>query len=604
MSFYPEDQEDHRKARLDMHILRGLLPYFRPHVISLSICAVLLGLFSLLSLAGPLLVRHAIDVNFAEKDFRGLTATASIYLSVLILSFIINYLQQVKLEKTGQKIVRKIRITIFGHLTRLPQSFFDGNPVGKLLSRVESDTEALRTMFTYTVVTILSDFLMMLGMFIVMFALSPRLALVLLALAPMVILTVSYFNGRIVPIFIEVRRRTADVYAFLEEYIRGARIVQAFNQEENICRKMNDVNKAKVDVEYPGERLSNYFGHSVFLLSTIATSLILGLGGYWVLKSPTQLTIGTLVAFLGYIQRFFGPIFHLSEQINIIQKAFSGAKRIDDILQMDTQDALTASSESEPPLIISGISDRNGIVFENVWFAYKNEDWILKDVSFQVKPGQRVAVVGPTGAGKTTIISLLYRFYHPQKGRILLDGMDIRSMPLQELRRRLGLVMQDIILFPGTLLDNLRLDNPEISEQDVSVALETVHAAYIAQRRQKGIHVELSEQGSNLSMGERQLMSFARALVHRPDYLVLDEATSSIDPLTEQKIQQALNNILMDRTALIVAHRLQTIVDSDGIIVMKNGKVIAQGTHSELLEGSELYRHLYHIQLGTGKVAS
>jgi len=315
------------------------------------------------------------------------------------------------------------------------------------------------------------------------------------------------------------------------------------------------------------------------------------------------LTIGTLVAFLGYIQRFFGPIFHLSEQINIIQKAFSGAKRINDILNLNAQDAQTVRSSAN----IQIPSDRklhSGIEFRNIWFAYHQDEWILKNVSFTIRPGQRIAIVGPTGAGKTTIISLLFRFYHPQKGQILLDGHDIRSIPLENLRRRLGLVMQDVILFPGTLLENLRLDNPVVSPKIVLNALKTVGADYLATRHKNGLNAEISEHGSNLSMGERQLMSFARALVHQPEVLVLDEATSSIDPLTEFNIQKALTNLLTNRTALIVAHRLQTIIDSDEIIVMQNGKIIAQGSHYELLKQNGLYHHLYHIQLGLGTVTS
>jgi ATP-binding cassette, subfamily B, multidrug efflux pump len=608
MNLY-DDNLDHRQQQIEWPVLKQLLPRFKPHWISLTICGILLAASSLLSLAGPLLVRHVIDVVFPEKDVGMLGLIGSLYFGIILLSFIVTYLQQVKLEIVGQRIVKVIRIDIFSHLTRLPQAFFDKHPVGQILSRIESDTEALRTMFTYTVVTILSDLLMMLGMLGVMFTLSPRLTIVLLSVSPLVFFTIRYFNRRIVPIFIEVRKRTADVYTFLEEYLRGARIVQAFDQEDNVIDQMNSVNKAKVDVEYPGERLSNYFGHLVFLLSTVATVLILAFGGSWVLKSPDLLSIGTLVAFMGYIQRFFGPIFHLSEQINIIQKAFAGAKRIHDILTISTQETIIDTKRedrSEPDdCSIEQIPASTPLIeFRNVWFAYKDEDWVLKDVSFRLKKGERLAVVGPTGGGKTTIISLLFRFYIPQKGRILLDGQDILQMSLIDLRKRLGLVLQDIVLFPGTILDNLRLEDPDISEETVRDAIETVQATDLIVRTGAGLQAKLAEHGSNLSVGERQLLSFARALVFDPDVLILDEATASVDPLTEQRVQDAMQTLLKGRTALIVAHRIQTIIECDNIMVVQAGRITEQGTHEMLLEERGIYWSLHQLQYNTGRVTT
>ncbi len=597
-----DEYEDHRTQKIDFAILKSLLPRFRAHLRSLFSCGLLLAVSSLLSLAGPLLVRHAIDNNFTEHDLHGLFVTAGLFLLTLILSFIVNYLQQIKLEIVGQKIVKKIRIEIFSHITRLSQSFFDKNPVGKIVSRIESDTEALRTMFTYTVITILSDLLMMIGMFVVMFNLSPRLTSLLLSVFPFVILIVRYFNSRIIPIFIEVRRRTAEVYGFLEEYIRGAKIVQVFDQESNVIHRMDRVNKNKVDVEYPGERLSNYFGHSVFLLSTIATALILGFGGKWVLDAPELLSLGTLVAFLGYIQRFFGPIFHLSEQINVIQRALAGIQRINEIMCIPQQGIQEIASPMD------GYSTRNkpdgsGIEFRHVWFAYQGEEWILKDVSFTIPKGDKVAIVGPTGSGKTTIISLLFRFYEPQKGTITIDGVDIRTIPLDTLRRKLGLVLQDIVLFPGSILDNLRLEDDRISEESVMRAIQTVNAKDIVDRLPDGIMCPLAEHGSNLSMGERQLLSFARALVFDPEILVLDEATSSVDPITEHRIQCAMDTLLKGRTAVIIAHRLQTILESDRILVLQEGELVEQGSHSDLMQQHGVYFKLYSIQYGNGKAA-
>ena len=592
-------KENRNNQKIDLEVLKKLLPLLKPHIKSLILCGVLLAVFSLLSLAGPLLIRHAIDVNMPQKDLKGLLLTAFLFSIILIISFIVNYYQQVRLEIIGQRIIKGIRINIFTHLTQLSQSFFDKNPVGKLLSRVESDTEALRTLFTATVVTILSDILLMVGMYCVMFVLSPRLALVLLFIAPLVVFVVKYFNGRIVPIFIEVRLRTAEVYSFLEEYLRGSRIVQAFSQENNVTDRMNAVNESKFNVEYPGEKLSNYFGHLVFLLSTIASVLILGLGGYWILQKPEDLTIGTLVAFLGYIQRFFGPIFHLSEQINVIQRAFAGAKRIHDVMEIPSAESQTLTrtdDAADPPVNVTGVE------FRNIWFAYKDNEWVLKNVSFKLEKGTRIAIVGATGSGKTTLISLLLRFYEPQKGQILLNGQNIRTISLARLRKEMGLVLQDIVLFPGTLYQNLSLEQPGISRDDVLNALDTVNARDLVQRNPLGLDAIIAEHGGHLSMGERQLISFARALVFNPNILILDEATSSVDPLTEQRVQQAVDTLLAGRTSLVIAHRLQTIINSDLILVMQNGEIIEQGSHSFLLNQNGTYKQLYDLQLGNGKV--
>ncbi len=591
---YHIEHDDDAQRSINWNAIRLQLPRIRPHLRSLLHCLALLAIFSLLSLAGPLLVRHAIDVNFKNLDVKGLSITASLYFLVLVLSFGFNFIQQVKLETVGQTIIRGLRIDVFSHIMRLPQSFFDRNPVGKLLSRVESDTEALRTLFTQSVVTIISDLLMMVGMFFIMFAISPRLSIIIFSVAPFVIIIVRYFNRRIIPIFLEVRRRTAEIYGFIEEYMIGVRIVQVFDQEAQVTRHMDRINKAKLDVEYPGEVLSNYFGHMVFLMSTFATVMVLGFGGSWVMTPESGLTIGTLVAFLGYIQRFFGPIFHLSEQLNVLQRAAAGARHIEEILSIpllersapSTSEVREKDSESTP----------SEIEFDHVWFAYSGDDWVLRDVSFRINKGQRIAFVGPTGGGKTTLISLMFRFYDPQRGRIRIDGIDIRTISLDALRKRLGLVMQDIVFFPGTISDNLRLDDPTIPESKIREALEAMNAMDIIERLPVGLQTELSEQGMNLSVGERQIMSFARALVYNPEILVLDEATSSVDPLTEHRVQEALGTLLRNRTALIIAHRLQTILDSDLIMVIQRGALVERGTHAELMRLRGVYWNLYQIQ--------
>jgi ABC-type multidrug transport system fused ATPase/permease subunit len=590
------DEQDHRKNKIDWNVLRKLLPRVYPYRGTLFFCAVMLLCSSMLSLAGPLLIRHAIDVEFVKKDLYGLYKISVIYFLILVVSFVISYFQRVNIEIAGQKIIKQIRIDVFSHLTGMNQRFFDSNPVGQLLSRVESDTESLRALFTNTIVLIISDILMMAGMIVIMFSISSKLTLILLSLGPFIIISIFYFNGKIVPIFIEVRKKTAEIYGFLEEYLKGSKVVQVFDQEENVIRKMDKVNKSRVDIEYPGHVMSTYFGNIIFLISTVAISLILGIGGKWVIERPDELTVGTLVAFLGYIYRFFGPIFHLSDQINVIQKAFGGAKRINDLLEIPLKGY--EELHTDPFL-----SERKGIEFKNIWFAYKDEEWILKDISFFLPHGQRLAIVGSTGGGKTTLTNLLFRFYEPQKGQIFIDGIDISTIPLQILRKRLGLVLQDIILFHGTILDNLRLEENSIGEERVLQALETINAIDLIDRFPDGLNTGLSEHGRNMSMGERQLLSFARALVFDRDILVLDEATSSVDPLTEKKLQNAVTELLKGRTSIVIAHRLQTIIESDIIFVIKDGTIKEKGNHKELLALKGSYWNLYNIQAG-GAVSS
>ncbi len=454
-------------------------------------------------------------------------------------------------------------------------------------------------MFTNTVITLVSDSLLIFSIFGVMFVLSWRLALLLCTMAPVVVFLAFFFNRRIVPIFIQARRETAKVYGFLEEYLRGVRVVQAYCREEMIIQEMDQVNQRKFRTEYPGEWLSNLFGHSVFLSSSVATVLVLSIGGYWSIKESGIVTVGTLVAFLGYIQRFFGPVFHLSEQLNVIQRAFAGIRRIDDVMALKVEpDFVMPESEIgiEPQPVSAGIE------FRHVWFAYKDEDWILKDINLVIPRGKRFAVAGTTGSGKTTLINLLLRFYQPQQGSIFLDGVNINEIPLEKLRQKMGLVLQDIVLFPGTVLDNLRLDDSSISDAVVMGALQTVGADSIIERSGRGLMMELNEHGSNLSVGERQLLSFARALVHNPEILILDEATSSVDPESEDRIRTAMSSLLTNRTSLVIAHRLQTILDSDCIIVIQGGRIVESGSHDQLLKLHGTYYKLCRIQFNDAEV--
>ncbi len=589
MNGFFEEEEELKSGGFDREIAGNLVILLKPHIKELIYCGTLLAVFSILSLVGPLLIRHAIDVNFVNKDFNGLLLTVGLYAATLFLTFLFNYLQTVRLEILGQKIILGLRDHLFDHLITLSLKFFDRNPVGKLISRVESDTEALRELFTFTVVTILSDLLMLLGMFVVMFVINWKLALILASTFPFVIFNVLVFNKKGGPLFLKVRKKTASVYGFLEEYLNGMQVVQVFRRENAVSDKLNEVNKDKAETEKKAEKVVILFINFIFLLNTLGVVLVLGFGSMWALAG--SITIGTLVMFLNYIQRFFGPIFHLSEQLNIIQRAFAGARRVFGLLAKEPE-----VQETDAPAEWNGLA--NEIRFEDVWFAYIDDDWVLQEINFTVKKGERWALVGATGGGKSSIINLLLRFYDPQRGRILVDGIDIRNISLKTLRVKMGLVLQDIFLFPMNVRDNLRMEEPGIKDEQIWEALRNVRAENTIKRMHDGLDAELAEKGGNLSQGERQLLSFARALVFDPEILILDEATSAVDPLTEKRIQRALGVLMEGRTSLVIAHRLRTILDSDVIMVIKNGRIIEKGSHEELLRMEGEYRQLYNLQAG------
>jgi len=589
MKVADERESGKRRGKLDGQVIRWILSLLRPHWRATAVCGALLLSSSLFTLAGPLLVRRAIDVDFANRDFHGLLLTAALYLAMLIAGMTAGYSQTVLLEKIGQRIIQTLRVDLFSRLITLLPAFFSRNPVGQLLSRVESDTESLRTVFTTTVITILTNIITLAGMIGVMVSISPRLSLVLFATVVPGFIAARLYNRRVMPLFHDVRQKTAEVYAFLEERIRGVLVVQAFGREAAAVSQMDDINRQKMEVEYPAERLANYFGHSVMFLSTMATAGALWLGGRWALAGG--LTVGTLVMFLNYITQFFGPFFHLAEQLGSIQRAVAGAARIRSLLGQ-TSDIVSPAQ----PVPWRRLTE--SIEFRGVWHAYQNEEWVLRDVSFRVPVGQRWALVGATGGGKSSIISLLLRFYDPARGQIFFDAINIRDLELSALRAAVSLVLQDTVLFPMSILENIRLEDPRISEEQVWRALEVIGADEFVRRLPDGIGYELREGGRNLSMGERQLLSFARALVFDPQILILDEATAAVDPLAERQIQRAMNALLTGRTSLLIAHRLLTIQDCDNILVIDNGQIVEQGTHQKLLELGGRYAHLHLAQTG------
>ncbi|MBN2384859.1 ABC transporter ATP-binding protein [bacterium] len=584
----PYNEEDEQKARgISLDLTRLLLPLARPHVWALLVCAFLLAGYSILSIVGPLLIRHAIDVNFVNKDIRGLAVTVLAFFFTLLGSFVFAYFQRIQLEKVGQKIIQMLRESLFEKLTRFSLSYFDRNSVGTVISRIESDTEALRMLFTDTVVTLLGDLLMLLGMFVVMFTVDWRLAAILFTIMPIVFLNIYLYNLKGAPLFLAVRRQMAVIYGFLEEYIGGMSIVQAFSREAPVAQWLETENERKFRIDFRAELLVILFFNFIFFMNTVGTVLVLWFGTKWAMDG--SITIGTLIMFLAYIRRFFEPLFHLSEQINVIQRAFAGAERIFDIL---SREAAVHSPKRPVPLN----NHPTSITFDHVWFAYEAERWVVQDLTFTIPEGQRWALVGATGGGKTTVINLLLRFYDPQRGRIFLNGTDIREIALDELRARIGLVLQDIYLFPMNIRENLRLEQGMIDDNLLWDSLKAVQAAPLIENQEKKLDTYIAERGRNFSQGERQLLSFARALVRDPEILVLDEATSAVDPLTEKNIQSALQVLLNGRTSLIIAHRLQTILNADHILVLHQGRIVEQGTHPVLLEQRGLYFKLYQLQ--------
>lgn len=582
--FYLE--EESKTKGLGRKLLPRIMPYFRKYRAKIATAALLLLFSTVLSLFGPLLLKHAIDVDIANGSVSGLIRTSVIYLVLQLVVFLIGYFQRIELSKVGEKAAADLKENLFQHILNLPMSFFDRNPVGRLITRVESDTEALKLLFTSTAVVIVQDFALLIGMSVVMILVNWKLYLVILALLPPFIYSFYWFQKRVRPIYVEIRRKVADINNFINETIWGLPVVQAFNQEKNFSDKMNVHNQEKYQKEYIGMKLWYRIWFMVEFGEVLGFVLVLGIGGIWALRGI--ITIGTLILFISYIMRLFMPLRGLSDQLNVIQRAFASGERMFGIL--DTR------PEEEGKVIPQTTTFQKGIVFDAVNFAYEGREWVLKDINLKILKGEKVAMVGETGAGKTSIIGLLLRFYEPQLGKILLDEHDLHKLDKHTLRYYVGFVPQDVILFPGSILENLRLFDETITEDIVHNAAKRARIHDKILGFPDGYKTNLIQRGINLSQGERQLLSFARALVFNPQILILDEATSSVDPHTEHLIQEGLTELLKDRTAIIIAHRLATIQMVDRIIVLHKGLIVEQGTHNELLSKEGYYYRLYKLQ--------
>ena len=569
---------------------KRMLGLIKGHGLELFVCLILLFAATGMSLVGPLLVKRAIDVDIAARNYRGLAFTVSLYVLAQLVFLVLTYVQRWKLEAAGQKIITALRERLFAKVTEMSVSFFDKNPVGRLIARVESDTEAMRLLFTSAVVTFAGDVLMFLGMLGIMAYVNWKLMLLTGIIIPPIVVASIVFSKKTTPQFLTVRKRTADLTAFLAEHLQGSAVVQIFGREKQAMDGMWHASQRKYKTAVRVELMVVAFFNSIFLTEVFGTGIILWYGGKWGLGGAV--TIGTLVMFIGYLRRFFEPLHRFSEELSTFQRAFSGAQRAFELLDAEPEVMDKEAAKEWMRL-------EKAVEFENVWFSYANDgrdDWVLRDISITVPKGERWALVGATGGGKTSIISLLLRFYQPQRGRILVDGIDINDIRQTELRSKVGLVLQDIFLFPGNVLENLRMGDERITPERVMEAACRLGVDDVIRRLPKGLDTELAERGENLSTGERQLLSFLRAMLVDPDILVLDEATSSVDPQTERLLQCAMTELMAGRTSVVIAHRLSTVVDADNILVIHNGEITERGKHEELLERGGYYSKLFTLQ--------
>jgi len=571
----------------DSRLARRLLKYLGPYRRVVAISVLLLIIVSGLRLVGPYLTLVAIDQYIMTGDSDGLTPIAVLFLLVLLVQLGVGFVQTYLMNWTGQKIMYDLRMEIFTHVQKLHMGFFDRNPVGRLITRITNDVDVLNELFTAGVVSIFGDIFTLAGIVLVMLWLNWKLALVCFSVVPLLFVATMIFKIKVRGSYRWVRLSVAKINAFLQENITGMSVVQIFVQERRKFHQFDERNS-----EYLKANLQSIFYYAVFypvvnMLGVVAIALILWSGGSQVLAE--MLTLGALVAFIQYSERFYKPISDLSEKLNILQSAMASSERIFSLL--DTQPEILPPSQPRRPAKIEG-----AIEFKNVSFAYQEDTPVLKDIDLRVNPGEKVAIVGATGAGKSTLINLLCRFYDVQDGEISLDGVRIQDLDLGLLRQSISVVLQDAFLFRGSIEENIRLWGRPLGHQEVSRAARQVHAHEFIQALAGGYSAPVAERGAGLSVGQKQLLAFARALAHDPRLLVLDEATSSVDTETELLIQDALDQLMKDRTCLIIAHRLSTIQNCDRIIVLHKGQIQEEGSHLDLLKERGIYYKLYQLQ--------
>ncbi|HEY5163765.1 MAG TPA: ABC transporter ATP-binding protein [Terriglobales bacterium] len=607
----------------DSRLMKRLLGYLRPYRWQVGITLVAIVLKAGADVLGPYLTKTAIDKYLAHtagthgwldrflsaEPLLGIAQIAAIYVGLLLFGFLLDFVQTYLMQWTGQKVMFDLRSQIFRRLQHMHIGFFDKNPVGRLVTRVTTDVDALNEMFTAGVVSIFEDIFVLAGIVIIMLRMDWRLALITFSVLPLIVVATLIFRKHVRDSYRRIRTAIARINAYLQEHVSGMVVLQLFNREKRAYDKFRDINGSHMEAFKDAILAYAFYYPVVEILSSIAIAAVIWFGGGQVIRAVT--TIGVLVAFIQYAQRFFRPIQDLSDKYNILQSAMASSERIFKLL--DTANEVVSP---EQPMQAMG---PGRIEFDHVWFAYRTVpeknadgqpnanagemDWVLRDVSFAVEPNETAAIVGHTGAGKTTIISLLLRFYDVQQGSIKIDGVDIRAMDLTDLRRRFGVVLQDPFLFTGTIEENIRLGTEGIDQRRIERAAEDVNVADFIRSLPDGFQSAVQERGSTLSTGQKQLISFARALAHDPKILILDEATSSVDTETEMRVRDALTRLVEGRTSLVIAHRLSTIQRADKIIVLHKGRVREMGSHQQLLANRGIYWKLYQLQYKDQEVA-
>lgn len=587
MSTEAYHEEEALGKAYDSRLMKRLLTYVRPYRWSVVVSVVLLALSTLAMVLFPYLIQIAIDDYITPGDLPGLNMLAIVFVVLAVVASAVRFAQTYLTAWLGQKVLHDIRMQLFGHLQKMDLKFFDRNPVGRLLTRVTNDVNTLNELFSSGVVTIVGDILTLLLVVAFLLYYNWQLALITFMVIPLLVGATFLFRARVRNVYREVRLRLARINAFLQEHITGIKVVQLFNREERTAQRFDEINSDLRNAHFRSIYYYAVFFPSVEIIGALSTGLLLYFGGYRIQNG--LLTFGELVAFITLVEMFYRPIRDLSEKYNILQSSMASSERIFEL--MDTQPTIFSPAET------AKINPSGGsIEFDRVWFAYKDEDWVLRDLSLKVEPGQKIAVVGATGAGKSSLISLLYRFYDYQKGSIKVDGNEIKQLELTQLRARMALVLQDVFLFSGTIAGNVRLRDKNISDDKIKQALSRVGFDRFAEQFPEGIATPIRERGATLSTGQKQLLSFARALAHDPEILILDEATSSVDTETEKLIQTALDELLKERTSIIVAHRLSTIEKADRILVLHHGELRESGNHEDLMARRGIYYRLYQLQ--------
>lgn len=579
--------EDGVSRKTDRKLLGRVLPYLLPYWKFVAVGVALVLVNTGAQLAGPYLTRIAIDDHIAVGDIAGLTGILGLYAAMLALGFAAAYGQAWIVNLFGQRVMRDIRRDVFDHIQKLHTGWFDRNPIGKVVTRATSDVDALNELLSSGVVMIITDVVLLVGIMAALLWMNWQLALVTFAAVPALFTAGWIFRRRVRPAFRRVRAAVSAVNGFIQETLTGMEVLQLFRQERRRAREYRKLNR-----EHTGAHLETVLCFSIFypvveMITAVTIAVIVGYGGSRI--STGTLTVGGLVAFLMYSEMFFRPIRDLTEKFNILQGALAASERIVGLL--DTEPEIATRPDALAP------AHRHGsLALEGVSFAYDEEDWVLRDIELRIAPGETVALVGHTGSGKTTLAALLLRLYDVQRGAVRVDGRDVKHWPLEELRREFSMVQQDVHLFSGSVLDNIRLGDESISEKTARRAAEAAEVANWARHLPQGLETPLGERGGGLSQGQRQLVGIARVMARRSRVLVLDEATSSVDPETEHAVQTALTRVLENRTSLVIAHRLSTIRGADRIVVLHRGRIRETGTHAELLAAGGIYRRLYELQ--------